>query len=497
MEFHNSDVVWKRRSPRVFGGLLVLCFGMACSDPSSGGVGVDTVPAGGDVSPPQDMTSEIDVPVIPDADGAPLSDTGDALADVLPDVEVSPEDVGSADDVKGDVLGETDASVPDGEGEDTSVSIPDSLPVDGTDPSDGGSVEADVDPLADISPPPVDVGGGTNGLLDPCPAVIQVAAPIADLFTAVGQPVELEAKLVPVGLPITDWTGHHVEWGIGSGTVVATTLIDAVGNLGQSSGMATFMDVDTTVIQARLVTPEGMCEWSSPVSFHVCGEWVDEGFEPAGPPGWVLYGNAVYPGNGTVELTGNVTGSGGALYNDAVTVSEGNASMEMTFSTGGGSNTGADGFALTIVNLDTVQELISMLGSASNGGGLGYGVSGAYGSWVGDALHVEVDTWYNFIPNNPHTDPVDANHVSINLNGDPGNHIWFQAIPSIEDQSLHTIRVDVIGSIFKVFYDGQLLVTQEVQGLDFRGGYIFFSASTGWATNFHTIDHLQVIHGCK
>jgi len=178
-------------------------------------------------------------------------------------------------------------------------------------------------------------------------------------------------------------------------------------------------------------------------------------------------------------------------------VSEGNASMEMTFSTGGGINTGADGFALTIVNLDTVQELITLLGDASNGGGLGYGVSGAYGSWVGDALHVEVDTWYNFIPNNPHTDPVDANHVSINLNGDPGNDIWHQAIPAIEDLSPHTIRVDVIGSTFKVFHDGQHLVTKDVPGLDFRGGFIFFSASTGWATNFHTIDHLKVIHACN
>jgi hypothetical protein len=441
-----------------------------------------------------------DAPLNPDGDASGEdASVGDTVAPVdakgaedgvsSDDVSDSDGDVASSD--VGDPVG--DASNEDGVLEDTIPPSSDSSPS-----TDGDSAEPDVEELpVDVEEPPVDTGGGGSAWLDPCPAVIQISAPAADLFTVTGQTIELEAKLVPVGLPMADWTGHSVQWELESGVVVATSTVEGLGTLGVSSATAAFQDVDTTTLHARLLTPEGICNVSAPVTFHVCGELVDEGFEPAGPPGWVLYGNATYPGNGTVELTGNVTSSGGALYNDAVTVSEGNASMEMAFSTGGGIHTGADGFALTIVNLETVQELVTMLGDAANGGGLGYGVSGAYGPWVGDALHVEVDTWYNFIPDNLHTDPVNANHVSINLNGDPGNDIWHQAIPSIEDLSPHVIRVDVIGSTFKVFYDGQHLVTQQVAGLDFRGGFIFFSASTGWATNFHTIDHLKVIHACN
>ena len=457
----------------------------ACSDPSSG-----TGSSGGE-GPPADVVSTTDgesalMDVLAADTSAssdiPESDDSVQVDDATPELDVVPADATPSPE---------DGSLTDVSEVDT-VSVLDSSPG----PEDlSPGLDAEQPPV-DVEEPPVDVGGG-SAWLDPCPLVIQIASPVTNHFTTIGQAVALEAKLVPVGMTLSDWTGHSVQWELASGVVVGTSPVEGAGSLGVSSTSVAFQDVDLTTLHARVVTPEGMCESTATVTFHVCGELVDEGFDPAGPPGWVLYGNATYPGNGTVELTGNVQGSGGALYNDAVTVSEGNASMEMTCSTGGGINTGADGFALTIVNLDTVQELITLLGDASNGGGLGYGVSGAYGSWVGDALHVEVDTWYNFIPNNPHTDPVDANHVSINLNGDPGNDIWHQAIPAIEDLSPHTIRVDVIGSTFKVFHDGQHLVTKDVPGLDFRGGFIFFSASTGWATHFHTIDHLKVIHACN
>ncbi len=40
-------------------------------------------------------------------------------------------------------------------------------------------------------------------------------------------------------------------------------------------------------------------------------------------------------------------------------------------------------------------------------------------------------------------------------------------------------------------------LTPTVFDLDFRGGRIFISGSTGWATNFHRLDDLVVLHGCQ
>jgi hypothetical protein len=41
------------------------------------------------------------------------------------------------------------------------------------------------------------------------------------------------------------------------------------------------------------------------------------------------------------------------------------------------------------------------------------------------------------------------------------------------------------------------LVEQLYPELQFRGGYIFFSGSTGYYTNYHRFDDLNVVHTCQ
>ncbi len=85
------------------------------------------------------------------------------------------------------------------------------------------------------------------------------------------------------------------------------------------------------------------------------------------------------------------------------------------------------------------------------------------------AITVEIDTWY----------------------------IATFEVPDIEDDSWHDLRVDVSGVTIRVWMDGELKIEQTVPDQDFRGGYIFFSGSTGYYTNYHRFDGLYILHDCK
>ena len=80
---------------------------------------------------------------------------------------------------------------------------------------------------------------------------------------------------------------------------------------------------------------------------------------------------------------------------------------------------------MNIWDVESPEALTDLFDVASTGGGLAYGVGGARGDWVGNAFHIEFDTWYNQFNggNEFHTDPTRQNHVAITLDGDPGNHV--------------------------------------------------------------------------
>ena len=116
---------------------------------------------------------------------------------------------------------------------------------------------------------------------------------------------------------------------------------------------------------------------------------------------------------------------------------------------------------------------------------------------TGNALTVEIDTWHNRQNNTErHTDPTNVNHIAITQNADAGDLLaWFE-VPDVEDLQPHIVRVDLTGDLMRITYDGSIVIEQPVT-FSFKGGYMFFSGSTGWATNYHRFDDLQILHDCQ
>lgn len=250
--------------------------------------------------------------------------------------------------------------------------------------------------------------------------------------------------------------------------------------------------------QVRVRIGEQACTETAQVSFYLCSRRVDEDFTEL-PMSWTLVGDASWDARGWLEMTGISQGQGGAAYNDSENIQSGLASLEFTLSTGGGINGGADGFAFSIAELENAEALLDLIDAANNGGGLGYAVSGAHAepdyTLPGDMLTVEIDTWYNR-PGGRHVDPTPQNHIAITRNGDPGDHIaWFE-VAQIEDLMPHTARVDFIEGSMRIFFDGALVIEREID-FTFKGGYMFFSGSTGYATNYHRFDNLKILHECQ
>ena len=100
---------------------------------------------------------------------------------------------------------------------------------------------------------------------------------------------------------------------------------------------------------------------------------------------------------------------------------------------------------------------------------------------------MEIDTWKNEYngTNQLHTDPTPKLYCDYR-NADSSDHlVWFE-VPNVEDLP-HTVRVDLLRNRIRVIYDGQQVIEEEAS-FTFKGGYMFFSGSTGWATNFHRFD---------
>lgn len=228
-----------------------------------------------------------------------------------------------------------------------------------------------------------------------------------------------------------------------------------------------------------------ICAWSPVENFNADLE----------ENGWEVFGDAFWDPGGWLEMTGILMGRKGAIFNTANTIAPGDIAIRFRIWTGGG--TGADGFAMSVFNANGAEDLRTIVNSAGSGGALGYGVGGNWGDWDGDAFHIEFDTWYNQLNNvERHTDPTRENHIAVMLNGDPGTHHLWAEIPNIEDQQWHDVEINVNGASVLVLLDGAVVIDGQIDGLNFKGGYIGFSGTTGFYTNFHRIDDLQVREYC-
>ena len=295
---------------------------------------------------------------------------------------------------------------------------------------------------------------------------------------------------------LSDYTGYTIRWEDSVESEIFTAAVDETG-MGSYSGLDFTQNKGLQRIYARLITPDGICDTRIEKPVTVCGQYFLEDFTVQ-PSDWVTHGDAYWDPSGWIEMTGISQGKKGAVYNTQDTISSGVTSIRFTLQTGGGLNSGADGFAFTIIDIGNPQDLVTWLEQARSGGGLAYGFGGVYGNWVGDALTVEIDTWHNTYngTNEFHTDPTTASHIALTKNADPSNHmIWFET-PTVEDYQPHPIRVDILNGAVRVFYDGSEVINQAVS-VNFKGGQMFFSGSTGWATNYHVFDGLEILHECQ
>ena len=293
-----------------------------------------------------------------------------------------------------------------------------------------------------------------------------------------------------------DYTGYTIQWENRGGEIMSTSPVDA-------TGLATYTGTDYSSVKglskiyARLITPDAPCDATVFRNLSVCDGYILEDFTTEST-NWVTRGSAYWDPNGWVEMTGVSQGQKGAVYNKVESIASGIASIRFTLMTGGGYYGGADGFAFTIINVANVTDLESWINQAQSGGGMGYGVGGASGSFTGDAITMEIDTWHNIYngSNEFHTDPTSESHIALTRNADPGDHIVFFETPTVEDSQPHDLRVDIVPNKLTVDYDGSEVINENPQ-ITFKGGQMFFSGSTGWATNNHVFDNLEIYHDCQ
>ena len=53
------------------------------------------------------------------------------------------------------------------------------------------------------------------------------------------------------------------------------------------------------------------------------------------------------------------------------------------------------------------------------------------------------------------------------------------------------------GVLLTVEIDGETVISETIQNFQFDGGYIGVSGSTGWASNYHRFDNLQIYDRCR
>ena len=285
--------------------------------------------------------------------------------------------------------------------------------------------------------------------------------------------------------------GFGIIWEV-DGRILSETPIDSAFTHFTSEHNTEKLGRQT--IQARLNTPDGTCETPIPQSISVCEAHFVEDFEDDAD-NWIAVGDAVWDESGWVELTENEQGRQGALYNPNLWIEGGSVSIRMTIQTGDGVHGGADGLALSFVPIENPHQLDTLLAHTLPGGGIGYALPNEEQNQHPNIFTVELDTFEN-TGDYEHTDPTSADHIALTQGADAGNHLVWQESPTIADFALHDIRIDIEPQTVAIFLDGEQILHQKKQ-IDFQGGYMFLSGSTGWVTNRHIIHDLEIYHGCQ
>ena len=255
---------------------------------------------------------------------------------------------------------------------------------------------------------------------------------------------------------------------------------------------------------------------SATLNLGVCGWVLVDDFEnEIDPAVWHVHRDAYRDPRGWLEMTDNAMGKKGAIFNIGQALQPGNVTMRFNISTGqcnvpdttcNSGSCAADGFAMSVYKTNSVEELEVLLESTQTGGGLGYSYVGGTcsdtvacpagtvctnGTCQTESFHIEFDTWYNGF------DPTTVNHVGIMLNGDNATHHIYETMPTLEDNLWHEVIVTIQGTNVEVTMDGAPLIAGEVPDLNFKGGFIGFSGTTGSCTNYHRFDNLYLQPVCS
>ena len=467
---------------------------------------------------------------VPDEPGADAGEEDTALADAA----APPADAERAD--AGDTGGATpDADAEDAELVDTSVDAeptdaeptdvvePDTADADIAEPDTADAADGDEgDAAADTAEDTADAGGGDAGGEDVLPGDAgDAGAPDADVTSDADVEGTIAFRSPEAGS--TSASDAEVLFAVSlepaerfSGTnVVFESDLDGplgtaeVGAGGVASIAIASLSVGVHTITARGGVGDGAVEAS--LQIGVCG-WLDAAtFDESLPEEWQTYGDATRDARGWLEMTGNIRDRRGAIANTEQRISDGNVRLRFQVATGGcdtvgpcgaDQSTGADGFALSIFDVASAAELETIIDTAASGGGLGYGIAGGWGRYTGapvDGFHIEFDTWYNVYngTNEFHTDPTRTNHIGITLDGNPGEHVLWAETPTLEDNTWHEIEVTIDGSQVTVVMNGETIIDDPIPGYYFKGGFVLFTGTTGYYSNYHRFDELQVIEDCR
>ncbi|MCB9663905.1 MAG: hypothetical protein H6732_07315 [Alphaproteobacteria bacterium] len=362
----------------------------------------------------------------------------------------------------------------------------------------GASKDTDTDTVAADT----DRGPGPRTVGDTSPPSGQVGLELLDdyLLFAVGDP---EGKV-----PLQVTTEVHP---LADLTLTASSSIDGplAAPLPDADGRVDYptaaLSVGSHDLAFAVADPDGshdeaaaqvtICQWPEVQTFDA---------NPVGD-GWKAYDNAHWDPRGWMEITGFQGSSRGSIWYTRRKVDPGNVELRFRIATGGLGNTGADGYAVSVVDVPELSDLEAYLAGVSNGGCLGYGVESGCGNGTIDhinAFHLEFDTWAN--SNSPNTDPVPAdgttreNHVAVTLDGDPSNHVlWERVVLETAVPQWHDVVVTFRRDRVRVLFDGDVLLEGRIPGFTFDGGWIGVSGSTGWAYNEHRFDDLQLRDRCE
>ena len=405
----------------------------------------------------------------------------DGLDAVEVDANGGRRDVGASDDV-------------DAEGPEPDVEVQTDL---------GGDEPEEVSPELDVPPdePELDVAPELElpaPDVAPAPLQVTIVEPLPGVASRQGDALGFRGR-VEVLEPLEGTA--TVQWISNLDGLLDATPLDGSG---ETSFVTDMLSAGTHEITLEAVLGSETAE--AAVTVGVCGFPDTFTFDTdLDPLEWQVVGDATRDSRGWLEMTGNARSRAGAIVNIGTPISEGDIRIRFDISTGQCDQPGpcsvfaqgADGFAVSIFETGSAADTVALMEQAEGGGGLGYGVSGGYGDVTVNAFHIEFDTWYNELNDAEfHTDPTRQNHVGITLNGDPGNHVLFAELPTLEDNQWHNVDIAVVGSRVTVQFDGEVVADQVVSGLAFKGGFLAFSGVTGYETNYHRFDNLLVSESC-